>query len=219
MWPQRLMLLLTCWHQIVYPCGSGKTSATKIFVDALNCLSHEGKNVKKPCGECQECTLFFAGRSRDVKEVDSIGIVSDDELLELLALALSPDTSNTVKRAMELMRSRIDPMQLISQLDILIMDILFGKFHENFSDVKRQFFERHTCTYKVGSTQLCGNCHCILCIYPTPANWWTSNVYKQLSSHQVNLKWVRDNHVVYNYGTDYWHFNGKMAPECYKPQY
>lgn len=76
-----------------------------------------------------------------------IGIVSGDELLELLALALSPDTSNTVKRARELMRSRIDPMQLISQLAILIMDILFGKFHEKFSDVKRQLFERHTCEY------------------------------------------------------------------------
>lgn len=76
-----------------------------------------------------------------------IGIVSGDELLELLALALSPDTSNTVKRARELMRSRIDPMQLISQLAILIMDILFGKFHEKISDVKRQFFERHTCEY------------------------------------------------------------------------
>ena len=74
-----------------------------------------------------------------------IGIVSDDELLELLALALSSDTSNTVKRARELMRSRIDPMQLISQLANLIMDILAGKLQEGVSDVKRQFFERHTC--------------------------------------------------------------------------
>lgn len=56
-----------------------------------------------------------------------IGAVSDDELLELLHLALSSDTSNTVKRARELMRSRIDPMQLISQLANLIMDILAGK--------------------------------------------------------------------------------------------
>ncbi|KAI3759451.1 hypothetical protein L6452_07286 [Arctium lappa] len=73
-----------------------------------------------------------------------IGIVSDDELLELLAMALSSDTSNTVKRARELMRSRIDPMQLISQLANLIMDILAGKFQEGASEVKRQFFERHT---------------------------------------------------------------------------
>lgn len=73
-----------------------------------------------------------------------IGIVSDEELLELLAMALSSDTSNTVKRARELMRSRIDPMQLISQLANLIMDILAGKFQEDASEVKRRFFERHT---------------------------------------------------------------------------
>ncbi|KAL4584834.1 hypothetical protein LXL04_009444 [Taraxacum kok-saghyz] len=280
---------ITSFYLFHGPRGSGKSSAARIFAAALNCLSsHEGKKVKNPCGECQECTLFFAGRSRDVKEVDSvslnqpdnlryitknamlppvsssfkvfiidecqlmqgstwstlvntleevshrivfimvtpdlsklprgavhgsqrfhfpkikeseivqrlekicleegldydenaldfiatrsngslrdaemtleqlsllgkritmsltyelIGIVSDDELLELLALALSSDTSNTVKRARELMRSRIDPMQLISQLANLIMDILAGKLQEGVSDVKRQFFERHT---------------------------------------------------------------------------
>lgn len=74
-----------------------------------------------------------------------IGIVSDDELLDLLDLALSSDTSNTVRRARELMRSRIDPMQLISQLANLIMDILAGKCQEATSEVRRKFFERHTC--------------------------------------------------------------------------
>nr|GEX88831.1 protein STICHEL-like 2 isoform X1 [Tanacetum cinerariifolium]GEX90178.1 protein STICHEL-like 2 isoform X1 [Tanacetum cinerariifolium] len=73
-----------------------------------------------------------------------IGIVSDEELFELLAMALSSDTSNTVKRARELMRSRIDPMQLISQLANLIMDILSGKIQEGASEVKKQFFEQHT---------------------------------------------------------------------------
>ncbi|VFQ95587.1 unnamed protein product [Cuscuta campestris] len=55
------------------------------------------------------------------------GAVSDEELMELLLLALSSDTCKTVKTARELMRSRIDPMQLISQLANLIMDILSGK--------------------------------------------------------------------------------------------
>ena len=73
-----------------------------------------------------------------------IGIVSDDELLDLLDLALSSDTSNTVRRARELMRSRIDPMQLISQLANLIMDILAGKCQEGTSEVRRNFFEGHT---------------------------------------------------------------------------
>ncbi|XP_028089844.1 protein STICHEL-like 2 isoform X2 [Camellia sinensis] len=266
------------------PRGTGKTSASRIFAAALNCLSVE---ENRPCGLCQECCFFFSGRSRDVKEVDSvrinrkdrvrslvknatippvssrfkvfiidechllraetwatvlnnledfsrhvvfvmitpnldklprsavsrsqryhfpkikvadiasrlgkicgkeglefelvaldfiatksngslrdaemmleqlsligkritiplvyelIGIVSDDELLDLLDLALSSDSSNTVRRARELMRSKIDPMQLISQLANLIMDILAGKCQEGSSEVRRKFFSRH----------------------------------------------------------------------------
>ncbi|XP_055828464.1 protein STICHEL-like 2 [Solanum dulcamara] len=72
-----------------------------------------------------------------------IGAVSDDELLELLHLALSSDTSNTVKRARELMRSRIDPMQLVSQLANLIMDILAGKCQRSTCEVKDRLFSEH----------------------------------------------------------------------------
>ncbi|KAB1217286.1 Protein STICHEL-like 2 [Morella rubra] len=267
------------------PRGTGKTSASRIFAAALNCLSLE---EHRPCGLCRECVLSFSGRSMDVKEVDSvrlnrmdkvrsliksavippvssrfkvfivdecqllrgatwatilnsldsfsrhvvfvmitpdldkvprsavsrsqryhfprikdvdianrlericteecldfdqaalnfiasksngslrdaemmvdqlsllgkkitmtlayelIGIVSDDELLDLLDLALSCDTSNTVIRARELMRSRIDPMQLISQLANLIMDILAGKCQEGSSEVRRRFSHMST---------------------------------------------------------------------------
>ncbi|KAG8378681.1 hypothetical protein BUALT_Bualt07G0010600 [Buddleja alternifolia] len=263
------------------PRGTGKTSASKIFAAALNCLSPE---IATPCGLCQECVLFFSGRSRDVKEVDSVrinriercrsfikkartppvfsrfkvyvidechllhretwdtimnnieelprhvvfimvtpnldklprsvvsksqryhfqkvkevdivstlgkicvlegidfeqealnfianksngslrdaemtldqlsllgkkitvslvyevnGVVSDDELLDLLHLALSSDASNTVKRARELMSSRIDPLQLASQLANLIMDILAGKCPDGVSEVTKKFF-------------------------------------------------------------------------------
>ncbi|XP_057465104.1 protein STICHEL-like 2 [Actinidia eriantha] len=266
------------------PRGTGKTSASRIFAAALNCLSLD---ENRPCGLCRECALFFSGRSRDVKELDSvrinrkdrvrlliknatvppvssrfnifiidechllrgetwttilnnledfsphailvmitpdlnrlpqnavsrsqkyhfpkikeadvasrlgkicmveglefepvaldviaaksngslreaemileqlsllgkritvslvyelIGIVSDDELLDLLDLALSSDSSNTVRMARELMRSRIDPMQLVSQLANLIMDILSGKCQQGSSEVRRKFFSRY----------------------------------------------------------------------------
>lgn len=73
-----------------------------------------------------------------------MGTVSDDELLDLLDLALSSDTSNTVIRARELMRSRIDPMQLTSQLANLIMDILSGQTQELNSEARRKFSRIHT---------------------------------------------------------------------------
>lgn len=74
-----------------------------------------------------------------------IGVVSDDELLDLLDLALSSDTSNTVIRARELMRCKIDPMQLISQLANVIMDIIAGKSQETSSATRLGFLTRHTC--------------------------------------------------------------------------
>ncbi|KAJ9538714.1 hypothetical protein OSB04_031447 [Centaurea solstitialis] len=60
----------------------------------------------------------------------------------------------------------------------------------------------------------------IQCGLPTPANWWTSPAYKQLTiSQQGQLKWAQDNHMIYNYCTDYKRFNSQMPPECSKPQY
>ncbi|KAL5717899.1 hypothetical protein ACHQM5_010853 [Ranunculus cassubicifolius] len=73
-----------------------------------------------------------------------IGVVSDEELLDLLYVALSSDTSSTVVRARELMRSRVDPMQLISQLANLIMDILAGRCQTGSSEAKRRFFGTNT---------------------------------------------------------------------------
>ncbi|KAK4264454.1 hypothetical protein QN277_025628 [Acacia crassicarpa] len=275
---------VTSFYLFHGPRGTGKTSASRIFASALNCLSLE---EERPCGLCRECVLFFSGRSKDVKEVDSVrlnridkvkslvknasippvssrfkifivdecqlilgetwacllnsleslshhvvfimitpdldklprsavsraqryhfpkikdaeiastlekicleegldfeqdaldfiaakscgslrdaeimldqlsllgkkitislaheltGIISDDELFELLDLALSSDTSNTVRRARELMRSRVDPLQLMSQLANLIMDILAGKCDDGGSGVRMRFSSSH----------------------------------------------------------------------------
>ncbi|XP_048334946.2 protein STICHEL [Ziziphus jujuba] len=63
-----------------------------------------------------------------------VGVVSDEKLLELLELAMSSDTAETVKRARELMDSGVDPMVLMTQLASLIMDIIAGT--DNIIDVK-----------------------------------------------------------------------------------
>ncbi|KAL5982801.1 hypothetical protein ACLOJK_016878 [Asimina triloba] len=59
---------------------------------------------------------------------DFVGIVLDEKLLDLLALAMSSDTAETVKRARELMGSAVDPVTLMSQLAGLIRDIIGGTY-------------------------------------------------------------------------------------------
>lgn len=59
-----------------------------------------------------------------------------------------------------------------------------------------------------------------LCAIPTPGNWWMSPVYKQLSNgQQAQLKWVRDNYMIYNYCTDFKRFKGQIPAECSMPQF
>lgn len=72
------------------------------------------------------------------------GVVSDAELLNLLHLALSSDASSTIKKVRELIGSRIDPLQLVSQLAGLITDILAGKC-DGVSDIRSRYFGLHKC--------------------------------------------------------------------------
>ncbi|WJZ97921.1 hypothetical protein VitviT2T_016489 [Vitis vinifera] len=58
------------------------------------------------------------------------------------------------------------------------------------------------------------------CASKSPANWWTSPVYSQLSyAKKGQMKWVRDNHMIYDYCKDTKRFQGNMPPECFKPQF
>ncbi|KAK3035061.1 hypothetical protein RJ639_034851 [Escallonia herrerae] len=53
-----------------------------------------------------------------------VGLISDDKLVDLLDLALSADTVNTVKSLREIMESGVEPLALMSQLATVITDIL-----------------------------------------------------------------------------------------------
>lgn len=58
------------------------------------------------------------------------------------------------------------------------------------------------------------------CASPSPANWWTSPMHKQLSNgKQGQMKWAKDNYMIYDYCKDTKRFNGQMPPECGKAQY
>ncbi|KAI4350826.1 hypothetical protein L6164_005238 [Bauhinia variegata] len=58
------------------------------------------------------------------------------------------------------------------------------------------------------------------CAAITPANWWTSTKYSQLTYGQIRqLNWVRKNYMIYDYCRDNKRFNGQMPPECFKKQF
>lgn len=76
------------------PRGTGKTSASRIFAAALNCLSLE---EFKPCCLCRECVLFFSGRIRDVKEIDSVRINRAERIRSLIKNASIPPVSSRFK--------------------------------------------------------------------------------------------------------------------------
>ncbi|KAK1377636.1 Xyloglucan endotransglucosylase/hydrolase [Heracleum sosnowskyi] len=58
------------------------------------------------------------------------------------------------------------------------------------------------------------------CAASLPEHWWTSDLYKELSyGKQGQMKWVRDNYMIYDYCKDTNRFNGQMASECSEAQY
>ncbi len=55
-------------YLFIGPRGIGKTSMSRIFAKALNCLSPQGV---EPCGACVNCREIAAGHSLDVTELDA----------------------------------------------------------------------------------------------------------------------------------------------------
>lgn len=77
------------------PRGTGKTSTSKIFAAALNCLSQAAHS--RPCGLCSECKTCFSGRSTDVKEIDSAKLKRTSYLRSLIKSASLPPVSSRFK--------------------------------------------------------------------------------------------------------------------------
>ncbi|XP_075496826.1 protein STICHEL-like 4 [Primulina tabacum] len=75
-----------------------------------------------------------------------VGLISDEKLVDLLDLALSADTVNTVKNLREIMESGVEPLALMSQLATVITDILAGNYDFHKRRPKRKFFRRQILT-------------------------------------------------------------------------
>ncbi|CAN8231422.1 unnamed protein product [Cochlearia groenlandica] len=71
-----------------------------------------------------------------------VGLVSDEKLVDLLDLALSADTVNTVKNLRTIMETSVEPLALMSQLATIITDILAGSYDFTKDQHRRKFFRR-----------------------------------------------------------------------------
>ncbi|ESQ55504.1 hypothetical protein EUTSA_v10024266mg [Eutrema salsugineum] len=71
-----------------------------------------------------------------------VGLVSDEKLVDLLDLALSADTVNTVKNLRTIMETSVEPLALMSQLATVITDILAGSYDFTKDRHRRKFFRR-----------------------------------------------------------------------------
>ncbi|KAG6420575.1 hypothetical protein SASPL_117109 [Salvia splendens] len=71
---------------------------------------------------------------------ETVGLVSDEKLVDLLNLALSADTANTVKNLRDIMESGVEPLALMSQLATAITDILAGSYDVTKEGPQRRFF-------------------------------------------------------------------------------
>ncbi|ESQ39709.1 hypothetical protein EUTSA_v10000763mg [Eutrema salsugineum] len=79
---------------------------------------------------------------------EMVGLVSDEKLVDLLDLALSADTVNTVKNLRTIMETGVEPLALMSQLATIITDILAGSYDLAKDQHKRKFFRQQPLSRK-----------------------------------------------------------------------
>ncbi|KAI4296131.1 hypothetical protein L6164_036115 [Bauhinia variegata] len=99
-----------------------------VETDTLNLIAMNADGSLRDAETMLEQMSLLGERITTSLVNELIGVVSDEKLLELLELAMSSDTAETVKRARELMDSGVDPIVLMSQLASLIMDIIAGSY-------------------------------------------------------------------------------------------
>ena len=71
--------------------GIGKTTLSRIFAKAINCLNPNGV---EPCGECSNCKQIVEGRSLDVVEIDGASHNKVEDVHQIIdAVQFAPTSS------------------------------------------------------------------------------------------------------------------------------
>jgi DNA polymerase-3 subunit gamma/tau len=71
------------------PHGTGKTSAAKVFAQAINC---QDTQTPEPCGACEVCRALASERAMDVVEIDAASNNGVDEIRDLREKVKYPPT-------------------------------------------------------------------------------------------------------------------------------
>ncbi|KAJ0972913.1 hypothetical protein J5N97_020872 [Dioscorea zingiberensis] len=96
--------------------------------DALNVIALNSDGSLRDAETMLDQLTLLGKRITTSLVNDLLGVVSEEKLLDLLEIAMSSDTAETVRRSRELMDSGVDPMALMNQLAALIMDIIDGTY-------------------------------------------------------------------------------------------
>ncbi|XP_013593121.1 PREDICTED: protein STICHEL-like 4 [Brassica oleracea var. oleracea] len=164
--PRRVVFLLVCSsldvlpHVVVSRCQKFFFPKLK---DADIVGSLQGVALKEEIEIDEDALKFVASRSdgslRDAEMTleqlsllgtrislplvqEMVGLISDEKLVDLLDLALSADTVNTVKNLRVIMETGVEPLALMSQLATVITDVLAGSYDFTKEECKRKFFRR-----------------------------------------------------------------------------
>ncbi|XP_062096629.1 protein STICHEL-like 3 [Humulus lupulus] len=115
----------------------------EIDMDALKLIASRSDGSLRDAEMTLE-QLSLLGQKISVPLVQElVGLISDEKLVDLLDLALSADTVNTVKNLRVIMETGVEPLGLMSQLATIITDILAGSYDCTRERPRRKFFRRH----------------------------------------------------------------------------
>ncbi|RRT73513.1 hypothetical protein B296_00025922 [Ensete ventricosum] len=116
-----------------------------VELDALNLIALNSNGSLRDAEIMLEQLSLLGKRITSSLVIDLVGVVPSEKLLELLEIAMSTDTAETVKRSRELIDSGIDPIALMSQLAGLIMDIIAGTYRMTKSNSGGTAFGGQSC--------------------------------------------------------------------------
>lgn len=102
-------------------------------------------------------------------------------MVDLLDLALSADTVNTVKNLRMIMETGVEPLALMSQIATVITDILAGSYDYKKGRRRRKFFRNQPCESK-RLVNYMNNPFLLMMSYVGDVHIWFPNIY--LSCHQ-----------------------------------